>query len=271
MIRVHVSLSPRRLSPRSRSVAALAVGIAVLPVLALASPVEPLTEFASGEPIVAADFNDNFDAVTDAVDDNDARISALESSSDGGVPTGAVVFFDASECPVGWSELTEARGRAVVGMNGSAATLLGTVGEGMEDLENPVHSHSTDIASFNSGASTVAHTHTVPSHSTATAGSHNHQWKDGATVSYSASGTPTPFAPFPVGPGSGITIANFGSSDVYTDNDGAHSHSVSAQSTGAASTTSHSHAVDPPNTASTAVSTSELMPYVQLLACRRDS
>ena len=269
MIRVHVSLSPRRLSPRSRSVIALAVGMAALPVLALASPVEPLNEFVSGDPIVAADFNDNFNAVTDAVDDNDARIAALESATDGGVPMGAVVFFDASECPTGWSELTEARGRTVVGMNGSAATLLGTVGDGLEDLENPVHSHSTDIASFSSGATSVSHTHTVPSHTTESAGSHNHQWKDGATVSYNSAGNPIPFGPFPVGPGSGITVANFGTTDTFTDNDGAHSHSVAAFSTGSASSTSHSHAIDPPNTASTAVSTSELMPYVQLLACRR--
>lgn len=270
MIRVDISLSPRRLTSRSRSVALLAVGVAVLPVLALASPVAPLTEFTSGDPIVAADFNDNFNAVADAVDDNDTRISALESSTDGGVPSGAVVFFDASECPVGWSELTEARGRAVVGMNGSAATLLGIVGEGLDDLENPTHSHSTDIGVFNSGAASVAHTHVVPAHTTSTAGSHNHQWRDGQTVSYNSAGNPTPFAPFPVGPGSGITVANFGSTDLFTDNDGAHSHSVAALSTNGASDTSHAHAIDPPNTASTTVSTGEVMPYVQLLACRRD-
>ncbi|MCR9162482.1 MAG: hypothetical protein ACE37F_19405 [Nannocystaceae bacterium] len=269
MIRVRISLTPRSLRPRSRSVAALAVGLAALPVFALASPVEPLTEFAAGEPIVAADFNDNFGAVSDAVDDNDARITALESATDGGVPAGAVVFFDASECPVGWTELTEARGRAVVGMNGSAATLLGTVGEALEDLENPVHSHTTDIPSFSTGSASVAHTHTVPSHTTNSAGSHNHQWKDGLLTSFNASGNPLNFGPFPAASGPGATIPNYGSADTFTDNDGTHSHSVSAFSTTAASSTSHAHAVDPPLTASTAVATSDVIPYVQLLACRR--
>ena len=127
MIRVHVTLSPRRSTTRLKSVGLVATALAALPVLALASPVGPLETFESGQPIVAADFNANFDAVAEAVDDNDTRISALEGSADGGVPTGAVVFFDAAECPAGWSELTEARGRAVVGMNGSAATLLGTL------------------------------------------------------------------------------------------------------------------------------------------------
>ncbi len=271
MIRLHITVSRRRLQPgRGRSITVLALALAALPVLALATPVDLPNTFESGAPVVAADFNDNFNAVADAVDDNDTRISALETSSDGGVPSAAVVFFDAAECPSGWTELSEARGRAVVGMGGSAGTLLGTVGEGFEDLEDRAHSHTTDIANVTSTSASVAHTHGVPSHTTGSSGSHNHQWKDGLAGTFTSTGAVTNVAPFPVGIASGITIPNWGSTDRFTDNDGAHSHSVGSLTTGGASSTNHSHAINPPATASTSASTGQVMPYVQLLACRRD-
>lgn len=268
MIRVQVSLRPRSLRPsRSRVVPLMAAALATLPLLALASPVGTLATFESGQPIVAADFNDNFDTIAEAVDDNDARIGALEGSSDGGVPTGAVVFFDASECPEGWAELTEARGRAVVGMNGSAATLLGTVGESLEDTEDRTHSHSVDVPAVASTQASVAHTHSVPAHSTANGGAHNHRWKDG-TQSYNASGSSIPAAETLTAGGANPAL-RWTTQDLYTDSEAAHSHSVGAMSTGAASSTSHSHSVDPPSVASAAASTGNVMPYVQLLACRR--
>lgn len=52
--------------------------VAAMPVLALASPVPRLVEFEADTPVVAADFNDNFSALAEAVDDNDTRISAIE-------------------------------------------------------------------------------------------------------------------------------------------------------------------------------------------------
>jgi hypothetical protein len=51
---------------------------AIMPVLALASPVPALNTFESGQPILAQEFNENFDAFKAAIDDNDARISAME-------------------------------------------------------------------------------------------------------------------------------------------------------------------------------------------------
>lgn len=53
--------------------------IAVMPVLALASPVARLHEFQADTPVVASEFNENFSALAGAVDDNDARIVALET------------------------------------------------------------------------------------------------------------------------------------------------------------------------------------------------
>ncbi len=270
MIQFNVTLSPRQtLSSRGRGIAAFAVAAALLPVLALASPVDLPNTFESGAPVLASEFNDNFEAAADAIDDNDTRISALEGNSDGGVPAGAVVFFDATECPAGWSELIEARGRAVVGMEGSAGTLLGTVGEGFTDLEDRAHSHITDIGNVPSASTSVAHTHGVAAHSTGSSGSHNHQWKDGLSGTFNAAGSSS--AAVALGFSLGATqIAVWGSSDRFTDNDGNHSHTVASQSTGSATDTGHTHVVNPPATASSSVSTGQVMPYVQLLACRRD-
>lgn len=271
MIRLHITVSPRRLQPRrGRTITALALAAAALPVLALAGPVDLPNTFESGAPVLAADFNDNFDAVADAVDDNDTRILALEGSSDGGVPSAAVVFFDATECPEGWSELAEARGRAVVGMDGSAASLLGTVGTELDDLEDRAHAHTTDIGEVTSGTTAVSHTHGVPSHATGSAGSHNHQWKDGLFSTFNAAGNLINAALVPYAVGAGVQGPNWGSTDRFTDNDGAHSHSVAGLTTGTSGSTNHSHTVNPPATGSTSASTGQIMPYVQLLACRRD-
>lgn len=56
------------------------------------------------------------------------------------VPPGAVMFFNMTACPAGWSELTSARGRAIVGMQPGGA-LNFTVGTGLGDRENRGHTH----------------------------------------------------------------------------------------------------------------------------------
>ena len=60
------------------------------------------------------------------------------------IPSGAVMFFNLPSCPSGWSELTTARGRYLVGKP-SGGTLAGTQGTALTDLENRAvgeHDHS---------------------------------------------------------------------------------------------------------------------------------
>jgi hypothetical protein len=63
---------------------------------------------------------------------------------DATAPQGAVMFFDRSDCPDGWSQFTEARGRYLVGLP-QGGTLKGTSGTPLADQEDrPVgqHNHS---------------------------------------------------------------------------------------------------------------------------------
>lgn len=58
------------------------------------------------------------------------------------IPTGAVMMFNLSACPSGWSELVAARGRYLVGMPLSG-TLAASVGTALSNTENrPVGQHT---------------------------------------------------------------------------------------------------------------------------------
>lgn len=269
MFKISISLQPAstpRRSNRSRGpLIAAAMGLVLLPIIATAAPVDIPNAFADGDTISAEEFNENFDAISVAVADNDSRITVVEGANTG-APTGAVMFFNLSECPEGWAELQEARGRAVVGMNGSAGTLLGEVGSGLGDLGVVSHGHAiASGSSVTTSTDSVAHTHGSGSYSTDTEPAHNHQWKDGA-ASYASAGNVQGlgFVPFQVGT---FQAVNWGtSSDLYTSNAPAHSHDVNGSS-GSSSSTSHSHTANLSGVAVGAETTS--LPYLQLLACER--
>jgi|GEM_PF-3736052 len=76
-----------------------------------------------------------------------------------GVPSGAVMYFDLTSCPSGWSELTSAKGRYVIGLP-TGGTLGATVGTNLEPQEN---------------RATGLHTHTG---TTSAAGDHTHSIND---------------------------------------------------------------------------------------------
>ncbi|QQG45649.1 MAG: hypothetical protein HYW89_01890 [Candidatus Sungiibacteriota bacterium] len=59
------------------------------------------------------------------------------------LPAGAVLYFNLTSCPGGWSELTAARGRYIVGLQqgGSLGTTVGTALSNQENRATGKHNH----------------------------------------------------------------------------------------------------------------------------------
>jgi hypothetical protein len=160
------------------------------------------------------------------------------------VPSGAVVFFNLASCPAGWTEHSAARGRAIVGLQ-PAGTLGGTQGAVLGNLEQRLHTHAF------SGL-----------FSTEYAGYHNHIWAAITAVtggvqwtSYSTSGSPVLAFAWENGIG----------------NDGSGIYPLAAQPNDTLYTSmnmNHDHDVTVPTTATGGASGT--LPYLQLLACRKD-
>ncbi|MHC4862890.1 MAG: hypothetical protein ACYTEX_02320 [Planctomycetota bacterium] len=86
------------------------------------------------------------------------------------IPSGAVMFFNLPSCPSGWSELTAARGRYVVGKP-SGGTLAGTQGTALIDLENRA------VGQHNHSITDPGHSHELASHGNMNCGSGcSHLW-----------------------------------------------------------------------------------------------
>jgi len=162
------------------------------------------------------------------------------------IPTGTVIFYDGPSCPAGWTELTEARGRVILGLP-SGGTLKGTKGTALNNL----------------GARTItevpSHTHLIdpPPTITTTDGSHTHSYNDLYWSEH--------WGDVDIG-NDGWDNNVGGNSGQDYDNDGYQW----VRTTGSAG--SHSHTVDiPPFTSSpTGVSAVDVtMPYIQLLVCKK--
>jgi len=154
------------------------------------------------------------------------------------------VFFSLSQCPNGWSEYVNARGRAIVGVSMSG-TLGGMHGVPLADLEQRTHNHQYSFIADSSSD-----------------GYHNHTWSSIQNVggdiqwaSYTAGANPVLAFVWGNGidnEGSGIyPLAAQPNATFYTNMGGNHDHTVS---------------VGPYNT----TSASSRVPYVQLLACKKD-
>jgi hypothetical protein len=218
------------------------------------------------------------------------------------VPTGAVMHFDLEACPVGWTALDGARGRALVGLP-AGGTLGGTAGDTpLGDRENRAHSHVVDPAAVQSteagshshsaggvpstGGATVPHTHRVdPAPFQIGGGRHNHIWSQ----NFSGLWVSGDFRELfnwnggSIGGGSGAQPlragggANFTSGEEHT-----HDVDVGATTTTELSDTTHSHAMPIPAdgvhrhscdvaaTTSNAATTGQIIPYLQLLVCRKN-
>jgi hypothetical protein len=221
------------------------------------------------------------------------------------VPPGAVMMFDLDACPPGWSALDSARGRAIVGVP-TGGTRGATIGTALADQENRAHTHTVDPAACTTssdGAHThvvdpvaLNHGHTVAAASiTVTGGAHNHAWANFDTANkiwsaWTSNGTTVQqLIDWNNGvDGAGATgdypiefTSTPASGRVYTE-DSAHTHVVdipqaltSTVTIDVPATTStiagaHTHTCDVVATASSASTTGQVMPYLQLLICRKD-
>ena len=71
-------------------------------------------------------------------------IDALNGSSEDTIPLNTIIFYNGTSCPQGFSELSAAQGRYIVG-NPSGGTLAATVGTALSDQENRAvgqHTHT---------------------------------------------------------------------------------------------------------------------------------
>src|SRR3990167_9142688 len=107
------------------------------------------------------------------------RLSNLETRVGDGpgtfVPTGMIGLFDAA-CPEGWTELTAARGRFIVGVP-SGGTVAGTKGTALGDLDDvlitTVVAHNHGAGSY-AAAAEAAHTHGIGTYVAAGEAAHTH-------------------------------------------------------------------------------------------------
>jgi hypothetical protein len=68
------------------------------------------------------------------IDWNGCTSGAIDAKCLQTIPSGAVMFFDLASCPDGWTELTDARGRYIIGLQ-QGGTLKGTQGTALNNLE----------------------------------------------------------------------------------------------------------------------------------------
>lgn len=173
--------------------------------------------------------------------------------SEPGVPMNMVAFFAATQCPSGWSVVESLRGRAVVGLQ-VHGTLYGSVGTPLTDKQEPTHTHSYDYSVQGTTSSAGAHEHDG---STTLNGGHGHN-----TLGPSAKTWVTPGDG-----GAGYYVASYDHTHETENaaNAGKHLHGVEAFSNGG-----HSHTFSYSSRMESTGATSNVMPYLQLLPCRKN-
>lgn len=221
-------------------------------------------------------------------------VPLLDDSSDGGLPSGAVMYFNDDTCPAGWSPLVEGQGRVVIGVAPAvgAGTAVGTpISDGnlrtitdvpahqhyvnppyqsvTVDSENE-HSHTVDPAAFTTGANDGAHTHDSYM---SLAGDHGHSFRIENMVSfgdYAVAGSANNAG------GMTFTTPSAGSHrHDLTIYESYHTHQIDVPQATTNGTTSHTHPASFNMAAfqsdSTGISEVDVtMPYIQLLICEKD-
>jgi hypothetical protein len=175
------------------------------------------------------------------------------------IPSGAVMFFNGASCPVGWSELTNARGRVLVGLTEEGAP-GDTVGEPMEGIQGSNHDHGVRIAPVVT-AEDDGHSHTIGSREMqiGPGGSHVHSMEP-----------PHSRATVLRGDGSGAEIEVADVTHTHSIRDSlSHRHGWENVPVTTSQTT-HRHALPALQAVSTPVPASDVIPYMQLLVCIKD-
>lgn len=271
------SASSRSARARRRVVLVAGAIAAAFPILALASPLDIPNEFSAGDMISADAFNENFEMVAASVNDNDARIAALEAqlASIAGAPAGGVVFFNLAACPDGWIELQAMRGRVPLGLP-AGGTFGDVVGDELDPqgtvtiTQVPTHTHTA--GGLTATASTNTHGHSLSGGGThnhsivAGGGSHDHEIRVDVAGGFST------------GAVGGVQDQAGSGSDTFTpiQSGGTHSHSVTAGEgthTHSVGSTDHGHTIsiggNTGNNTGGVASVDVTMPYMQLLACQK--
>lgn len=225
--------------------------------------------------------------MTGVVYDTEAELRAVldgvYAPRGAGVPPGMIAYFPGPACPVGWSEDAAARGRVLVGLpSGGTAGL--TVGAALSDLELPTHDHVFALPDMTTSAG-GDHSHGVvfPPAMTSSDGAHRHRWAvyrpDADWWSWTSSGAFTRVTDWTNGmdsAGSGnypLAIAGTTSIDrtFYTTDVGDHAHAVDWTTRPPMPTSisgAHTHTTTACTTTSAA--STHVLPYQQLLVCRKD-
>lgn len=183
----------------------------------------------------------------------------------GGIPSGAIMFFDVA-CPPGWSAYAALTGRVPVGATASIGTAVGTqLGNlGTRTINQvPAHAHTVDPPST-ATTSVGTHTHGVdpPSFTTGAGGAHNH------TIENPGAGGGTSWRVH----WAGTTDQNAGDVSIPSL-DSQHAHSINVPRTVSEEAGAHGHSVDIAsfNSGTTGSTTVDVtMPYLQLRVCRKD-
>ena len=165
------------------------------------------------------------------------------------VPTGMVAFFASETCPPGWTEETDASGRVLVGLQPSG--LLGAmVGTALSDEENRSHDHNLNLSAGTTGTGGV-HKHTGLVSLT---GDHDHGGDTlGPNEDYQLVDCDDDFR-------CGAASTTHGHSIQWQ---AAHGHLIQEDP-------GHTHSIGGSSSTSSAAYTSDVMPYLQLLACTKD-
>jgi hypothetical protein len=196
------------------------------------------------------------------------------ANCDGALAPGAVAFFNSPGCPLGWSELTAALGRYIVGRPGGG-TLGGTRGTALTNLENrAVGQHNHGVTA--EGTARGDHDHGGGGTST-TAGNHSHSVTVSAAGGHSHNVSLFTYGGFDQdrlsrGGDSGLAVNssapisnsshNHGGTYVTASDTFNHDHGQSMNNAG-----SHTHTVTLTNTGPV-VGTNA--PYVQYTICEKD-